>query len=82
MRDGIESKVIEMLAKAMSLNIEEVNANSSTDNLEVWDSMNHMKLVMFLEEEFDIHFSEEQIVAEMLSCQQITDIIEETRNDN
>ena len=75
MTKTIESKVIKILATVMKVDVSELNSDSSTDTLPTWDSMNHMKLVMFLEEEFDVHFSEDQIVAEMLSCKQIVDII-------
>lgn len=81
MKDSIEKRVIEILAEVMNVNSDEVNLSSSTDTLHQWDSLMHMNLIMRLEEEFDIQFSEEQIVADMLSCQQIVNIISVSKID-
>ncbi len=38
-----------------------INENSSPDNIENWDSIRHMNLIVALEEEFGIQFSDDQI---------------------
>ncbi len=38
-----------------------INENSSPDNIENWDSIRHMNLIVALEEEFGIQFNDDQI---------------------
>lgn len=37
---------------------EDLEENSSTNTIENWDSLNHMKLVLALEDEFGVQFEE------------------------
>jgi acyl carrier protein len=39
-----------------------LDENTSQDTLEAWDSLNHMKLIVALEEEFGVHFEEDEIL--------------------
>jgi acyl carrier protein len=54
--------------------IEEINEDTSPDNVGSWDSLKHMNLVVALEEEYDIEFIEEEIV-EMMNLSQIKSIV-------
>ena len=38
-----------------------IGADSSADTIEAWDSMQHLNLVLAIEEKFDVHFSPEEI---------------------
>ena len=40
----------------------EIYEDSSPDNIENWDSLSHMKLVLALEEEFNVKFRDEEII--------------------
>ena len=53
---------------------EEINSETSKQNMEKWDSMNHLRLIVELEEEFNISFEPEEI-AEMESIDSIKIII-------
>ena len=44
----------------------DINSDSSVDIVETWDSFNHLKLVLSLEEAYDIEFTEQE-VTELLS---------------
>ena len=44
-----------------NINVDLINNNSSMDNIENWDSLKHMNLLVSLEEEFDIEFDVEDI---------------------
>lgn len=46
--------------------MESVKEDSSPDTIEVWDTLKHVSLILTLEEEFDIPFSDEEI-AEILN---------------
>jgi acyl carrier protein len=57
-----EQKLKNVIAAVFNLDINLINENSSVDTIDNWDSLNHLKLVLALEQEFDISFSEEQSV--------------------
>ena len=70
MKTEITQHVKEMMAAFFKISIDEINTASSVDTIEAWDSLNHMKLVMALEEAYDIELTEEE-VAELLSFELI-----------
>ena len=57
-----ESKLKKVLADVFKLEVEMVNDETSVDNVERWDSLNHLNLVLALELEFNVSFSEEQTI--------------------
>jgi acyl carrier protein len=59
--ESTELKVKTLMARVMRIDIEKITAYSSTDTIATWDSLNHMKLVLALEEEFEISFDDTQI---------------------
>lgn len=42
--------------------LKNLGENTSPETLEAWDSFNHMKLIVALEEEFDVQFEGEDIL--------------------
>lgn len=52
-----------------------INNNSSPDNIDNWDSLKHMSLIVALEEEFEIEFSDDEIFNTM-SYSLIVDVLE------
>jgi len=58
----MEQKIFEIVSQIMAVPLESVTLASSAENIPTWDSLKHMNLVLALEQTFDIHFSEEQIV--------------------
>ena len=61
MDDLIELKLKVLLARIMKVDVATITANSSSETIVTWDSLNHMKLVLALEEEFQLVFDEIQI---------------------
>ena len=61
MNESTELKVKTIMARVMRIDIAKIAANSSTDTIDTWDSLTHMKLVLALEEEFEIAFEVTQI---------------------
>jgi acyl carrier protein len=51
-----------------------LNDEVSPDTLEPWDSLSHMNLVLALEEDFGLRFTDEEIMS-MLSIPQIVQTI-------
>lgn len=65
-----------VLAKVFKVEAALIDDESSMDNVENWDSLNHLKLVLALEEELNVSFSEEESV-EILSFALIKEILKE-----
>lgn len=51
-----------VISQVMNVPIEEVNEDSSPNTIGEWDSLMHMNLILALEEEFKVQFSDEDIV--------------------
>ena len=62
----LEVRVKKILAQSFGISIESINEDTSSDNVAKWNSLAHMNLVVALEEEFGVSFTDEQII-EMLS---------------
>ena len=58
----MEDKIKEVISNIFGTPLNEINGQSSPDTIENWDSINHMKLITALEEEFDVEFTDEEIV--------------------
>ena len=66
----MKEKVYQILGQVMNVPIKEINEESSPDTIEDWDSLRHMNLVLALEEEFSVQFTDLQII-EMLNVKLI-----------
>ena len=58
----MEDRIKKVMSAVFEVPIKEINDKSSPDTIESWDSLKHMNLVVALEEEFDVHFNDEDIV--------------------
>ena len=61
----MEDRVKKVMSDVFNIDIESINNESSPDNIENWDSLKHMNLIVALEEEFEIEFDDEEIVESM-----------------
>jgi acyl carrier protein len=61
--EEIETRARVILAEVLGLDPSEVGPDTSTDTVENWDSLQHLTLVLALEEEFDIQLDDEESVA-------------------
>lgn len=68
-----------IVAGVLGLPAGEVRPDSSPDTLPVWDSLQHMNLVLALEREFGLQFTPEEI-EELLSVELAAALVEEKRN--
>ncbi len=62
----LRDRVLKIVSQVMNVPVDRLDEDSSPDTIERWDSLKHMNLVLSLEEEFSITFSDEEIV-KMLS---------------
>jgi acyl carrier protein len=71
-----EVKLKQVFADVFGVNSNSIDENSSVDTIQKWDSFNHMKLVLALEEQFDVRFQIEQTI-EMLSYPLVKTVLSE-----
>lgn len=71
-----EDKLKQVLANTFEIGSELINEDTSVDTVETWDSLKHLNLILALEAEFDVTFSEEQTV-EMLNYPLIKAVLQE-----
>ncbi len=57
-----EQKLKQIIASVFKIDVSTVDNDTSPDTVENWDSLNHLNLVLALEEGFDVSFTEEQTV--------------------
>ena len=60
-----EDKLKQIFADVFGVDSNSIDENSSVDTIEKWNSFNHMKLVLALEEQYDVKFQMDQTI-EML----------------
>lgn len=58
----MKEKVYQIISQLMETPVASINENSSAEDIVKWDSLKHMDLMMTLEEEFEIQFTDEEIV--------------------
>lgn len=71
-----ESQLKEIFSKLFHVDVTEINDESSMDTIEEWDSLKHLKLVLALEDECNVSFTEEESV-EILSYALIKEVLKE-----
>ena len=70
----VQEKVIQVLVNIFQVSADKISTKTTPDNVEKWDSMNHINMILALEQEFGIRYDEEQVVS-MLSVGEIIDVI-------
>jgi acyl carrier protein len=56
----MRERIKEVLSAVLDIPLDDLNDLSSSKTLDMWDSLNHMKIIAALEEEFDIELTEEE----------------------
>ena len=74
MNEQINNKIKEIMSSVFNIDINTINDGSSPETIETWDSMQHMNLIVALEEEFGITFTDDQI-GEMLDFKSTVDAV-------
>ena len=59
---SIESRLKKVLSNVLNVDEDSIVSDSSPDSIASWDSINHMNLVVALEQEFAVQFDEQDIV--------------------
>jgi acyl carrier protein len=72
---AIEEQVKQILADILDLDPNSIDGSTEKDHIASWDSLNHINLVVALEQEFRVSFDLNEIEG-MLSFQDIVEILE------
>ena len=57
----MEQKIKQLFADVLQVSIDQILESTTPDNLEEWDSLNHLNLIATFEEEFSIDIEPEEI---------------------
>lgn len=76
MMAGNEDRLKRVMSDVLSIEASSIDDDTSVDTVERWDSLRHLNLVLAIEQEFGISFTEEQTV-EILNYPLIKAILEE-----
>lgn len=57
----VNSKLAEVASQILKVNPKQLSLKSSTDTVEAWDSLGHLRLVLKVEEKFGVKFLTEEI---------------------
>lgn len=69
-------RILSVVSKVLGIPVASIDDDSSPESIESWDSLKQMNLVLALEQEFGIRFTDEKIV-EMLSVKLIVQAVSE-----
>ena len=75
MSSAVFDQVRTMASDLFGVSPEQVNAASSPETIETWDSIQHLNLVLALEEKFGVRLSPEEI-EQMKSIEEVTRLVE------
>jgi acyl carrier protein len=65
-----------VMADMFHVPVEQITEEFSPDNVEAWDSLQHLNLVLALEQEFGVQFTPEEI-EQLLSAALVAELLEE-----
>ena len=63
MDNNVEKQIKEVLSSVFEVHVREIDADASPHTIVKWDSLNHMKMIVALEEEFSIELDQPEIEA-------------------
>ena len=75
----IREKVRTLMTVVFEISIDKIKDNADPNTIEAWDSLKHMSLIVALEEEFDIIFTDDEMM-ELLNFELITRIVSDKIN--
>ena len=70
----MEDRIKDIMSAVFEVPASTINDDSSLDTIEAWDSLRQMNLVVALEEEFKIQFSDDEIM-DMMSYPAIRSVL-------
>ncbi len=59
--EKINERLKQLMSTVFEVPTDEITETSSTDNVESWDSLRHLNLILALEEEFQVVIPDEEV---------------------
>ena len=75
MSASIQDRVIQIVSDVTGVPISKLDGNSSPESVSEWESMKHINIVLAIEEEFGLHFDDEEIT-ELKGIKSLVSLIE------
>ena len=76
LEDELEQKIKDVMKAVFEISVGEIDEESSIDNIDLWDSMGHIKLILSIEKDFGMQFNVDEVV-EMTNYKRIREIIQD-----
>lgn len=76
MENFVMNEVQQIFADIFNLSLESITSQSSPNTIAGWDSLQHVNLIVALEQKFNLQFIPEEIM-QMLSIELIVSLIDE-----
>ena len=77
----MEEQIKNILSVVFEIPEEKIKDDFSTDTIESWDSLKHVKLIVVLEEEFNVIFTDDDII-ELINMKNIFRVLSEKLQDD
>ena len=61
----MDERIKKMMAMVLGIDIASIKDDASAENIEGWDSLKHVSLMIALEEEFSVRFDSEEMIGMM-----------------
>ena len=81
MENKLEGQIKNIISAVFEIPEEKIKDDFSTDTIESWDSLKHVKLIVALEEEFNVIFSDDDII-ELNNMKNIFRVLSEKLQDD
>ena len=62
MERNIDDRIKNVMSAVFEIPVEQIQDDSSPDTIDSWDSLKHMNMVVALEEEFNVQFTDDNII--------------------
>jgi len=59
----IQDRVIELIANVFGIELDSLNMDSNFENLDEWDSLNHIRLMEEIEKEFGLNLTSDDMIS-------------------
>lgn len=77
--ENLDSRILKVMSIVFEISIDSLNEDSSSDNIESWDSLRHLNLILALEDEFNLEIPDEE-VGNLMNFKLIKIVLEELNN--
>ena len=74
-KNEIEKKLKKIMSIVFTIDESKIDTNTSNQNIEAWDSLKHLSLILAIEDEFNIRFTNKETTS-INDFKTIVDIIQ------